>query len=45
MQLGFSASGLIMIEATAVEEIGGITHNCVGIYDDKCLYSLKKIFN
>ena len=45
MQLGYSAAGLVMVEATAVEEIGGITHNCVGIYDYKCLYSLKKIFN
>ena len=45
MQLGYLAAGLIMIEATAVEEIGRITHNCVGIYDDKCMDSLKKIFN
>ena len=42
MQLGYSAAGLIMIEATAVEEIGRITHNCVGIYDNKCIVSLKK---
>jgi len=42
MQLGYSAAGLIMVEATAVEEIGRITHNCVGIYDDKCILSLKK---
>ena len=45
MQLGFSAAGLIMVEATAVEKIGRITHNCVGIYDDKCVVSLKKLFN
>ncbi len=42
MQLGFSAAGLIMVEATAVEKIGRITHHCVGIYDDKCIVSLKK---
>ena len=42
MQLGYSAAGLIMVEATAVEDIGRITHNCVGIYDDKCVHSLKK---
>ena len=42
MQLGYSAAGLIMVEATAVEEIGRITHNCVGIYDEKCILSLKK---
>ena len=45
MQLCYSAAGLIMIEATAVEKIGRITHNCVGIYDDKCIVYLKKIFN
>ena len=30
MQLG-SAAGLIMIEATAIERVGRITHNCVHI--------------
>ena len=42
MQLSFSAAGLIMVEATAVEEIGRITHNCVGIYNKNCIQSLKK---
>ena len=42
MQLGFSAAGLIMVESTAVEKIGRITHNCVGIYDNKCKVSFKK---
>ena len=28
MQLGYSSAGLNMIEATAVEKIGRITHNC-----------------
>ncbi len=42
MQLGYSSAGLIMVEATAVEKIGRITHNCVGIYDDKCVISLKR---
>ena len=45
MQLGYTAAGLIMVEATAVEKIGIITHNCVGIYENKCIVSLKKIFN
>ena len=40
-QLGYSSAGLIMVEATAVEKIGRITHNCVGIYDDKCIVSFK----
>ena len=42
MQLGYSAAVLIMVEATAVEKIGRITHNCVGIYDNKCIVSFKK---
>ena len=42
MQLGYSGAGLIMVEATAVERIGRITHNCVGIYNDLCEASIKK---
>ena len=42
MQLGYSAAGLIMVEATAVERVGRITHNCVGIYNDLCESSIKK---
>ena len=40
-QFGFSSAGLVMIESTAVENIGRITHNCTGIYDDDCLSSIK----
>ena len=40
-QFGFSGVGLVMIESTAVENIGRITHNCTGIYDDDCLSSIK----
>ena len=42
MQLGYSGAGLIMIEATAVERIGRITHHCVGLYNDFCERSIKK---
>ena len=42
MQLGYSAAGLIMVEATAVERVGRITNNCVGIYNDLCESSIKK---
>ena len=42
-QFGFSGAGLVMIESTAVENIGRITHNCTGIYDDYCLSSIKTI--
>jgi hypothetical protein len=44
MQLGYSGAGLIMIEATAVERIGRITHHCVGLYNDFCERSIKKNF-
>ena len=40
-QFGFSGAGLVMVESTAVENIGRITHNCTGIYDDDCLLSIK----
>lgn len=34
MNLGMSGAGLVMIEATAVERIGRITHGCLGLYSD-----------
>ena len=42
MQLGYLAACLIIVEASAVEEIGRITNNFVGIYDNKWIASLKK---
>src|SRR5215471_10895593 len=33
-QLGFSGAGLVVVEATAVERRGRITHGCVGLYSD-----------
>ena len=45
MQLGYSGAGLVMIEATAVERIGRITHHCTGIYNDFCEQSIKKIID
>lgn len=33
-QLGHSGAGLVMVEATAVERRGRITHGCLGIYSD-----------
>ena len=32
--LGISGAGLLMIEATAVERLGRITHSCLGLYSD-----------
>ena len=43
MQLGYSGAGLVMVEATAVERPGRITHHCAGLYNDFCATSLKEI--
>lgn len=32
--LGLSGAGLVILEATAVERIGRITHGCLGLYSD-----------
>lgn len=45
MHLGMlsnSGAGLVIIEATAVEEKGRITHGCVGLYSDAHEQALKK---
>jgi 2,4-dienoyl-CoA reductase-like NADH-dependent reductase (Old Yellow Enzyme family) len=34
MQLGISGAGLIMLESTAIERQGRITHGCLGLYSD-----------
>ncbi|MDR5879897.1 NADH:flavin oxidoreductase/NADH oxidase [Caballeronia sp. LZ032] len=34
MQLAVSGAGLVMLEATAVERHGRITHGCLGLYSD-----------
>jgi len=34
MQLAISGAGLVMVEATAVERSGRITHGCLGLYSD-----------
>ena len=41
-QFGFSGAALIMVESSAVESIGRITHNCVGIYNKDNIEALKK---
>ncbi|HMN46815.1 MAG TPA: NADH:flavin oxidoreductase/NADH oxidase [Povalibacter sp.] len=33
-QLAYSGAGLVMVEATAVERRGRITHGCLGLYSD-----------
>ena len=44
-QLAISGSGLIMVESTAVEKIGRITHHCVGLYNKNCESSIKSILD
>src|SRR5262245_56436739 len=34
MQLAMSGAGLVMVEATAVDRIGRITHGCLGLYTE-----------
>jgi 2,4-dienoyl-CoA reductase-like NADH-dependent reductase (Old Yellow Enzyme family) len=50
MQLGYSGAGLVMVEATAVERHGRITHGCVGLYSDsnedaakRCLDAARRV--
>lgn len=33
-QLAMSGAGMLMLEATAIEPAGRITHGCLGLYDD-----------
>jgi 2,4-dienoyl-CoA reductase-like NADH-dependent reductase (Old Yellow Enzyme family) len=42
-QLGYSGAGLIIIEATAVERRGRITHGCLGLYSDEDEASLARV--
>lgn len=42
-QLGYSGAGLVMVEATAVERHGRITHNCLGLYSDDCQFALDRV--
>ncbi|PRQ09418.1 NADH:flavin oxidoreductase/NADH oxidase [Enhygromyxa salina] len=43
MQLAISGAGLIMVEATAVEPIGRITHGCLGLYRDSQETRLERV--
>ncbi len=45
MQLGYSGAGLVMLEATAVERRGRITHGCLGLYSDACESALIRVMN
>ena len=43
--LAQSGSGMLIIEATAVEARGRITHGCLGLYNDESENALSKVLN
>ncbi len=43
VSMGLSGASLVMIEATAVERLGRITHGCLGLYDDACETALGRV--
>lgn len=42
MSLAMSGAGLVVLEATGVERIGRISHNCLGLYSDANEYALAR---
>ncbi len=42
-QFGYSGAGLVMVEATAVERPGRITHGCLGLYSEACESALARV--
>lgn len=42
-QLAYSGAGLVMVEATAVERRGRITHGCLGLYSDENEAALARV--
>ena len=42
-QLGYSGAGLVVVEATAVERRGRITHACLGLYSDDNESALERV--
>jgi 2,4-dienoyl-CoA reductase-like NADH-dependent reductase (Old Yellow Enzyme family) len=45
MTLAMSGAGLVVVEATAVERLGRITHGCVGLYSDANERAMKRILD
>jgi 2,4-dienoyl-CoA reductase-like NADH-dependent reductase (Old Yellow Enzyme family) len=45
MQLAMSGAGLVMVEATAVERRGRITHHCLGLYSDSNEAALTRVLD
>ena len=44
-QMALSGAGLLIIEATAVEAVGRITHGCLGLYSEAHETALKKVID
>lgn len=45
MQMAMSGAGMFVVEATAVERRGRITHHCVGLYSDQNEDSIRNVLN
>jgi len=43
MTLAMSGAGLVMVEATAVERLGRISHGCLGLWDDATQAALARV--
>jgi len=43
MTLAMSGAGLVMLEATAVERLGRITHHCLGLWSDDTQAALARV--
>jgi 2,4-dienoyl-CoA reductase-like NADH-dependent reductase (Old Yellow Enzyme family) len=43
MQLAMSGAGLVLVEATAIERRGRITHHCLGLYSDSNEAALARV--
>jgi 2,4-dienoyl-CoA reductase-like NADH-dependent reductase (Old Yellow Enzyme family) len=43
MNLAMTGAGLVVIEATAVERLGRITHGCLGLWDDATEAALARV--
>lgn len=45
MQMAMSGAGMFVVEATAVERQGRITHHCAGLYSDQNENAMQKVLN
>jgi 2,4-dienoyl-CoA reductase-like NADH-dependent reductase (Old Yellow Enzyme family) len=45
MQLAIARAGMVVVEATAVERIGRITHGCLGLYSDANEAALARVLD